>query len=335
MWLKSRFPLLTVVLAGMMVLTACGTSSPSGTGGTGSANTSGNSSSLLLGIVSISPDEPGNARFIAGAEEVAKAKGWKVSVVDAHGSADQANAGVQDLVQRHAGAIIDMVFPVTSLRAGLLAAKQANIPVATWGGGMGDGVVAQDGDGGPMAQPIAEKLVSDLHGHGAVLALTYHTGQVCRERETVFDQVLAKAPGITVQKEEVHIPGYLQDGAQYATAWLAAHPKGSGNFAIWGCWDDPALGAVSALKQEGRTDVKTYGENGGPAAIAAIKAGSFTATYWEDSYQEGKVLVNTIQQAISAGSNWQPKNINVPGVVVDASNITQFLQQHPEALTGK
>jgi ribose transport system substrate-binding protein len=30
--------------------------------------------------------------------------------------------------------------------------------------------------------------------------------------------------------------------------------------AIWGSWDDPAIGAISALRQQGRTDVKVYGQ---------------------------------------------------------------------------
>src|SRR5260370_27126210 len=73
---------------------------------------------LVLGIVSISVNEANNQRFIQAATKEAATKGWAVSVIDAAGSADQANAAIQDLVQRKAGAIIDMVFPVSSLGAG-------------------------------------------------------------------------------------------------------------------------------------------------------------------------------------------------------------------------
>ena len=74
----------------------------------------------------------------------------------------QANAAFQNLVQRKAGAIVDMVFPVTSLGAGIKAANDAKIVVGTWGGGMGDGVAATNGSGGPMADPIINKMVGDL-----------------------------------------------------------------------------------------------------------------------------------------------------------------------------
>ena len=286
----------------------------------------------LLGLVSISANEANNHRFIEGATKQAQAQGWTVSVIDAAGSADQANGAMQNLVQRGAAGIIDLVFPVSSLGAGLAATRAAHMPVATWGGGLGAGVVATDGSGGPLATPIVNMIVHDLSGKGAVLALTYHTGQVCREREQVFDRIMAASPGIKVTKDEVRIPGFFQDGAQYATAWLASHPAGSEKLAIWGCWDDPAIGAISALRQQARTDVRVYGENGNAQALAAIKSGTMTATAWQDSATEGTRLVEAIDAAIKQGSRWQPQTVDVPPVIVTRANIDQFAAAHPDAV---
>jgi ribose transport system substrate-binding protein len=105
----------------------------------------------LLGIVSISATEANNVRYITGAKKAAEELGWEVSVVDAAGSADQANAAIQNFAQVGAGAIVDMVFPWSSIGAGLGAAKQAGIPVVSWGGGLGSTVAATNGSGGPMA----------------------------------------------------------------------------------------------------------------------------------------------------------------------------------------
>ncbi len=287
---------------------------------------------FLLGIVSISPAEANNARFINGAEEQAKEYGWTVQVIDAQGAADQANTAIQNLATRKAGAIIDMVFPTTSLGGGLAAAERANIPVATWGGGMGRGVVAINGSGGPMAVPIVEQMVKDMDGQGSILALTYRTGQVCREREEELDKILQAYPDIAVTKNEVRIPGYLQDGAQYASAWLASHPAGREPLAVWGCWDDPALGAVSALRQQRRSDVKVYGINGNADAIVAVRDGFMTATAWQQSREEGKLLVQTIQKAIDAGDAWKPEAVEIPAIVVTAENVKQFLSDYPDAV---
>jgi ribose transport system substrate-binding protein len=296
------------------------------------AQAESNTGKFVLGIVSISANEANNQRFIQAATKEAATKGWSVSVIDAAGSADQANAAMQNLVQRKVGAIIDMVFPVSSLGAGLATTQRAQIPVATWGGGMGNGVVATNGSGGPLAIPIVEMMLKDLGNKGAILALTYHTGQVAREREQVLDKGLKEAPEIKVTKNEVRIPGYFEDGAQYANAWLAAHPANSGPLAIWGSWDDPALGAISALRQQNRTDVKVYGENGNAQAIESIRKGFMTATAWQDSATEGVKLVDTLDEAIKAGKSWEAKAVEVPAVVITKANVEDFVKEHPESV---
>jgi ribose transport system substrate-binding protein len=309
--------------AAVLTLAACDAKSSTGTA----------SGSKLLGIVSITATDANNARVIKGATDAAKKAGWTVEVVDAQGSADQANAAIRNFASKKAGMIFDLVFPTSSLGAGLAAAKQAGIPVATWGGGLGTGVVMTTGDGGPFAEPATKKMVQDLGGTGSVLALTYRTGQVCRDREGIFDQILKDSPGIKVTKNEVNIPGFLQDGARYATAWLGSHPKGSGNLAVWGCWEDPTLGAISALKQQGRTDVKTYGINGGSTAVKAVQDGGLTATVYEDGTKEGQTMFEVTQQAIQAGTGWTPKTVQVPGILVDAGSVAEFVSAHPEALS--
>ena len=198
--------------------------------------------------------------------------------------------------------------------------------------GSSDPHLATNGSGGPMAVPIVEMMVKNLGNKGNVLALTYHTGEVCRNREQVMDEMLGKSPDIKVTKNEVRIPGYFEDGAQYATAWLALHPAGSGPLAIWGCWDDPSIGAISALRQQGRDDVKVYGINGNAQALENIQKGFMTATAWQDSFTEGYNMVGIIADAIKAGANWKPKAAEVLAIVVTKDTVAQFLKDHPDAI---
>lgn len=318
--MKKMFNVIAILTVLSLALAACG-----------SPATSAPAQKFTLGLVSITVSDSSNARFINGAKEEAAKLGWDVTVVDAHGNPDEANAAFQNLTQSGTNAIIDLVFPVSSLGAGLQATKAAGVPVGTWGGGLGEGIVATNGTGGIQAQPIVEQMVKDLGGKGSVLALTYHTGQVCREREEVFDKIVANYPDIKVTKNEVPIPGYLEAGASFAAAWLAGHPQDSEPLAVWGCWDDPALGAISTLKQQNRHDVKVYGQNGNVDAIVAVKDGYMTATAWAAVEEEGRVMVQTINDAIKAGSSWTPKAVEVPVVVVNAQTIDQFLKDHPDA----
>jgi ribose transport system substrate-binding protein len=290
-----------------------------------------NQETVTVGVVSISPFESGNARCINGITEKAKELNWEVVMVDTHGNADEANAAIQNLVLRGCKVIIDQVFPVSSLGAGLRAAEQGGAVVGTWGGGLGGSVAVTNGSGGLLAEPVVAQMVKDMGGKGSLLALTYHTGQVARERELVLDRILKDYPDIKVTKNEVNIPGYTQDGANYAAAWLAAHPKGDEPLAIWGSWDDPALGAIATMRQQGRNDVKVYGQNGGVDAILAIESGWMTATAWEASEEEGRVLLATLKEALEAGKSWKAKAVEVPAVLVTNDNIAEFIQQHPEA----
>src|SRR5208337_634325 len=286
----------------------------------------------LVGIVSITATEANNARYISGAQAAAKEIGWNVSVIDASGNADQANAAIQNFAQRGATAIVDMVFPYSSIGAGLAAAKSANMPVVTWGGGLGSTVAATNGSGGPMVVPVDDLMIKTMGGKGSVLELTYHTGEVCRNREVELDKTLVDHPDIKFVKNEVRIPGYFEDGAQYANAWLASHPAGKENLAIWGCWDDPSIGAIGSLRAQGRSDVKVYGVNGNAQALENIQKGFMTATAFQDSYTEGYNMIKLLPEIVKAGASWQPKAIEVPAILVTKDNIEKFLADHPSAL---
>lgn len=286
----------------------------------------------LVGVVSITATEANNARYISGAQAAAKEIGWTVSVIDAAGSADQANAAIQNFAQRGAAAIVDMVFPFSSIGAGLAAAKTANVPVVTWGGGLGSTVAATNGSGGPMVIPVDDLMLKTMGGKGSVLELTYHTGEVCRNREVQLDETLKSFPDIKVTKDEVRIPGYFEDGAQYANAWLASHPAGKENLAIWGCWDDPAIGAIGSLRAQNRTDVKVYGVNGNAQALENIKKGFMTATAWQDSYTEGYNMMKLLPEIVKAGASWQAKAVEVPAILVTSDTIDKFVADHPAAL---
>jgi ribose transport system substrate-binding protein len=286
----------------------------------------------LLGIVSISATEANNVRYIQGATKAADELGWQVNVVDAAGNADQANAAIQNFAQLNAHAIVDMVFPFSSIGAGLDAAASAGIPVVTWGGGLGSTVAATNGSGGPMAIPVVELMVKNMEGKGSILALTYRTGEVCRNREVVMDEIVAKYPDIKVTKNEVRIPGFFEDGAQYANAWLASHPAGNENLAIWGCWDDPSIGAIGSLRAQSRTDVQVYGINGNAQALENIKNGFMTATAWQDSFTEGYNVTKMIVDIKAAGKDWTPKAAEVSAVLVTKDTVDAFLAEHPDAI---
>lgn len=319
---------ISIVLAGAAVLALVGCAAPApGTGG------DAGDGDKTLGIVAIVATDALNAAMIEGATDAAEDAGWKVNVIDAQGSLDKANAAmVTFATTQKTDAIVVSAFASSSIGAGLASAIAADIPVVTWGGELVDGIVAAS-SALPVGYDSVNAMLEDFGTEGEVLALTYHTGILCLYRGVAFDEVIDEESGITVTRNEVAIPGQVEDGTAFTAAWLASHPEGSGPLAIWGAWDEPAMGAIAALAQAGRTDVEVYSINGAPNALQAVKDGTMTQIIWQDGYTEGQELFKAAVDSIEAGDSWEPKTIDIPGVLVDSETIDQFLVEHPDALS--
>jgi len=287
---------------------------------------------VTVGVVLPSMSDVAQATLLGFLNADAAARGWTIDAVDANGSVDTANADIQNFVTKKVDAIITSVFTSDSLQSGIKAATAAGIPVITHGGGAGPGILADfEAQGGDVT---TRRMVSDFGNNGSagqVLAFTYSPGFPCLIREQAFDQVLSNYPNIKVTKQQAVIPGFAEGAAATTSAWLASHPAGKGPYAIWACWDGPAEGAASAVKQAGRTDVKIYGHNGDVPALVLIKQGLITFTVWYDYKPTAHAELNAIAQILQVGiANWTPGTFQMGFVGVDASTLDQFLKDHPD-----
>jgi ribose transport system substrate-binding protein len=314
--------------AAALLMAACGAATPASSGG-------GDSHRPKIGVVALVATDALNAAVIKGVKDVASKNGWDVIVTDTNGDVNKANAAMVTFsTTQKTDAIAVMAFQSNALQQGLQAARTAKIPVVSWGGEPADGIVATT-SARKVGEDSVNALLDDFGNAGAVLGLTYHTGVLCLYRGYAFEDAMKKESGIQLSENEVKIPGQVEDGTKFTAGWLAKHPKGSQPLAIWGSWDEPAIGAIAALKQAGRTDVKVYGINGGPQALQAVMDGTMTQVVWQDGETEGKDMMQGAIDAIDAGASWEPKTYDVPGVVVSQDNIKEFLAEHPDAMSNK
>jgi ribose transport system substrate-binding protein len=287
----------------------------------------------VLGMVALVATDSLNKAVIDGATTVAKANGWKVVVTDTQGSPAKANSAmIAFATTQKVDAIIVMAFHSSALGAGLAAANKAHIPVGSWGGELAPGVVVTT-SAAAAGTTSANGLLKLIGTKGAVLALQYHTGVLCYFRGQSFDSIMAANPNITVTNNEVQIPGQVQSGQSYTAAWLASHPAGGQSLGIWGTWDEPAMGAIAALKQAGRTDVHVVAINGGPQALAAVQDGSLDQVVWQNGVEEGVQIMKGVIASIKAGKTWSAKVVNIPALLIDKNNIASFLSTHPNAMS--
>lgn len=283
-----------------------------------------------LGIVALLANDALNIAVIAGATDAANAAGWDVKVTDTQANADQANAAMNSFAVQKVDAMFVLAFASSSIGSGLAAANAAGIPVATWGGEIVPGIVVTT-SGETVGKDSVDYLLSQVGDNADILAMTFHPGKLCIDRGNAFDKGVAGKSGLNIVYNEVTVPGQVQNGNAMTQAWLTSHPAGGDRkLAIWSCWDEPMQGGVAALRQAGRTDVVTVSINGSPQGVELVKNGDMTATVWQPAYDEGKAVFQAILDAKAAGASWQPKVIEIPGIVVTRDNVDKFLADHPK-----
>jgi ABC-type sugar transport system substrate-binding protein len=292
------------------------------------AGTAAAADKLNIGIVTFSTSDVDTNQMIDTMTGEAESKGWTVETLNANGDPSQAITAIKQLVTKKVDAIVVTVFDTTGLAAGLQAATDAKIPVLSAGGGMAPGVALSASTG--AAQPLLDLMLKDLGGSGTVLALTYHPGIPCRERADGFDALVKANPGLKATTHEITIPGAAESSQAATSAWLAATAGDKGPFAIYNCYDDNAMGAIAALKQNGRDDVKVYSYNATAPAVQAVKDGSMRATLGVDLTSAGKMLIDQIPDILAAGESWEPKSF-VPGyTIVTKDKVDQFMAENPQ-----
>lgn len=283
---------------------------------------------LDIGIVTFSTSDVDTNQMIDTMTATANEKGWSVETLNANGDPSQAITAIRQLATKQVDAIIVTVFDSTGLAAGLAAAEEANIPVLSAGGGMAPGIALSASTG--AADPLVELMLSDIGNKGTLLNLSYHPGVPCRERADAFDAAVAANPDLKATTHEITIPGAAESSQAATSAWLAATAGSEGPFAIFNCYDDNAMGAIAALKQNGRDDVLVYSFNATAPAVQAVKDGDMRATLGVDLTSAGKMLVEAIPEIIAAGDAWEPRYF-IPGyTIVTKENVDEFMAANPQ-----
>lgn len=284
-----------------------------------------------LGIVALIANDSLNIEVIGGATEAAEAAGWDVKVIDTQASADKANAAMSNFAVQGVDAIFVLAFASSSIGSGMASAIDAGIPVATWGGEIIPGIVVTT-SGMTVGVDSIDYLLGEVGDKADILAMTFHPGKLCVDRGDAFEAGVEGKDGLNITYNEVTVPGQVQNGNALASAWLIGHPAGGDKpLAMWACWDEPMQGAVGALRQSARKDVITVAINGSLQAIELVKNGDMTATVWQPAFDEGKAVFKAILGSIDAGADWKPETIEIPGIVITAETVDQFLKDHPGA----
>jgi len=277
-------------------------------------------------VVVITPflAQPGTQFYVEGFTKAAEENNWDLNVIDTAGDVAAVISRIEDAVTQNVDAIVINVDPA-QVAAGLETAKAAGIPVVGMDAGADPLLVANvTSNGYAMAAETAVYVANRLNGKGRVVMFVFDAFPPVQIRGVIADAVFNNHPDIEVIDRitpDVQ-DGGVADSRAKMEALLAANPEKGSISAVWAAWDQPALGALQAIEDAGRSGegIVIVGIDANPQARDAIATGgNFEASVAQDFEGIGRGAAEVVSRALK-GDTIKESVIYVPTKLITASN---------------
>ncbi|WP_425041287.1 substrate-binding domain-containing protein [Primorskyibacter sp. S187A] len=287
------------------------------------------SAALAQNITVITPylAQPGSQAIIEGFTEAAGAMGVEPNVIDTAGDVAAVISRIEDAVAAGVDAIVINVDPA-QIEAGLEVAQEAGIPVIGMDSGAHPMLATNvTSNGYAMAAETSVYVANRLGGAGRVVMFVFDAFPPVQIRGVIADAVFGNHPDIEIVDRitpDVQ-DGGIADSRAKMDAILAANPEPGSISAVWAAWDQPALGAMQAIEDAGRSGegIVIVGIDANPQARDAIAAGgNFEASVAQDFAGIGGRAAAETLRAIK-GEEIRASVIYVPTVLVTQSNAAE------------
>jgi len=269
--------------------------------------------------------QPGTQYYVEAFQDVAKANGWSVNVVDTKGDIAGVISGIENAANQKVDAIILNADPA-QVTAGLETAKKAGVPVFGMDAGANPLLVTNvTSNGYEMAAVTATYVVNRIHNKGGVVEFVFDAFPPVQVRCVIADAIFKNNPDIKIIDRvtpDVQ-DGGIADSRAKMEAILAAHPQKGSIAAVWAAWDQPALGALQAIDAAGRSNegIVIVGMDANPQARDAIaKGGNFEASMAQDFKGIGRTVAETVKKYLAGNKNIQSV-IYVPTKLITKENV--------------
>lgn len=251
-------------------------------------------------------------------------RGYDVVATDAQDDTAKQVSDVEDLVSQGVDYLVLSPREFDGLAAGLLAAREADIPVILVDR-EAEGVAGEDfvtyigSDYVWEGEQAGEWVVENTGGQAGVVELTGTAGaSSARDRSQGFHDAIAESPGIKLIAEQT--ANFSRADAQEVMDNILAANRDSIDV-VYAHNDEMALGAALAIQAAGLkpgVDIKIVGIDGQKEAFEAIQDGTMSATVFSSPYYGPDVF--DVIDALEKGDKVDTK-IVLDGYVVDASNV--------------
>lgn len=271
--------------------------------------------------------------FVKNIVDAAQARadelGVKLLIADARGEVNQQISDVENFITQQVDAIIAIPQDVEGSAPIVQMAHDAGIPIVIDNGDIADTsytafVGCTDQESGEI---LGQWFVDNLEEGSKICIIEGpmgQSGQVGRYAGLGAVGALDKFEVLACQTAN-----WKRDEAMaLAEDWLTTY--GDDLKAIICENDDMALGALSACKAAGRTDVLIGGVDGLDEAVDAVKAGEMVISVLQDSYGQGTEGVETALK-IAKGEEYQ-QDLRIPFLPITAENVDAYIAGGPAAI---
>ncbi len=260
----------------------------------------------------------------------AKHKDLKITIRTAANAVEQANQ-LQDLsTVTKINALVVFPFESAALTRPVANVKAKGAYVTVVDRGLTDSS-AQDayvaGDNTAFGRIPAEYIAKTLNGKGNVVALRGIPTTLDNERMDAFSRVLKGHPDIKLL--DAKYANWNRDDAYKVTQDFLTRFKEIDAF--WAADDDMAFGAIRAIDQAGRKDIKViFGGAGAKDMVKIILDGKDPRIQANVSYSP-KFIYESIKLTAEARLKGEklPATTIIPSVLIDKSNAKEFY--HPDS----
>lgn len=244
-----------------------------------------------------------SAQYIEGVKEQVGKFGGKVTVFTSEGDLAKMASNIDAAVnQKFDGILIDHGTK-EALNNGVQKAVDSGIPVVAFDAGVDvDGVTSLLQDDQKMAEVTLNKLAEDAGGKANIVKIWVAGFAPMERRQVAYEKFLKENKGV----KEVATFGAATSNTALDTqsqmeAILKQYPNEGDITAVWAAWDEFAKGAVRALEQAGRNDIKVYSIDISDEDLQMIqkKDSPWVATAAVDPSDIGRIQVRYLYQKIN------------------------------------
>lgn len=190
-------------------------------------------------------------------------------------------------------------------------------------------------NGVPNGKAMAEALIKAMGGKGGIVALGgILSNTPAIERRAGLEQALAENPDVKLLDFQV-ANWTAPEALEKMNAWLTQY--GDDIAGVWAANDDMALGALEALRADGRAGkVPVTGIDGTQLAVEAVMAGEMAGTVAWDPYWQGGMGLSIGYRAKTGGFDpaSQPKDHREfygKGVIITSENAKEYYETNVKA----